>query len=371
MTKPIIPYILLALCMLSACNTAFDEPDAMASGESEMLTLTVSAFDIVESNDPSTRSEEMPDNGITTFQDDDRVGLIVLDSEGNLLADNVPYIYDENDWTFWEENPDGKQPVYFDAAMSTYIVYYPYDKEVDGSKNVDDIRSKNVFEPQNYQTTELLYRKADILVWTSEGKAIHNIKAEMKHVYDSFSFRIDIKWDLVPIAEEVVYEPMRETLKDFKIEFIPDENPSDKITLFDSEDDESNNRIYLDNDGYYRYLMSRGQKGTISWHYTYRYITFSGKRKIDTNYSGRRYVNYETADMGELPGPNMQVSDFYCSRGNTGYVFPWDAAFRIDETIDYKKIPFANHHCIGLVIRLGQHINDISDYTQILEGKIS
>lgn len=356
--------MLFAACILSACTSAFDEPDPMASGDSEMLSLEVSVSDIVESDGTSSRSTE--EGAITTFDGGDKVGLIVLDSEGNILVDNVPYIYDGDNWSFWSDNPDGKQLAYYDAAMSTYIVYYPYDKEVDNSKSVDDIKSKDAFAPQKDQTSEKQYDRADVLVWTSEGKALRHLPVELKHVYDSFSFRIDIKWTLEPINGEVEYEPMKETLKNFKIEFT--NNNDEKTLLFDNDDD-SQNLTYCNEDGYYRYLLTSGEGGKITWQYTYRQITFRGERTIPAESSGKRFIHHEIAYMGKLPGPNMEVSDFYCIKGDTGYVFPWDAAYRLKDIDKNKKKPFAGHHCIGLVIGVGQHENDVWDYTESVIGK--
>lgn len=67
--------------------------------------------------------------------------------------------------------------------------------------------------------------------------------------------------------------------------------------------------------------------------------------------------------MGDLPGPNMEISDFYCSSGNKGYVIPWDAADRINEMSEPKVECLYGRHCIGIVVGVGQHDNDFSDYS--------
>lgn len=367
MKKQFIPYLLFATCLFTACSTGYDEPDSVTPGEREMLSLSVSVSDIESSDGLSSRSSEVGKS--TIFQKGDTVGLIVLDKDNNLLVDNVPYKLDDN-WVFAGDSV--KQP-YYDAAMSTYIVYYPYKEEVNSCKTVDEIMSKDAFKPQENQNTEDNYRQADVLVWTSEGEALRHIEAKMKHVYDSFTFRINIKWELVPTGEELVYQPMQETLKNFTIEFTPD--GGEKIILFDNDieidnDDETRNLIYHAEDGTYRYLLTSGQKGKITWQYTYRNITFRGERDINAGISGTRYVNHETADMGKLSGSFMEIGDFYCSVTGevdgqevvTGYVFPWDAADRINEKSVEKERCFAGRHCIGLVVGIGQHDNDLSDY---------
>lgn len=53
----------------------------------------------------------------------------------------------------------------------------------------------------------------------------------------------------------------------------------------------------------------------------------------------------------------MEFSDFYCSKDTLGkrigYVLPWDVGEQLK-----------GHHCIGLVARVGQNQDDLSDYSQ-------
>lgn len=330
MRKQIIPYILSAACLLSACSADyFSEPDQVTSpADSNMLSLTVSASDGL-----SSRSTE--EGGVTTFNTGDCVGLIVLDSEGHFFANNIPYIYDSDSeaWKFHVDNTEGKQPVYYDAEMSTYIVYYPYTETADNCKSLDAIVGLPIFEYQTNQSSEETYRKADVLVW-EDSVNLRSIDATMWHAHDSFSLNTKIKWTLVPLGKKneegekedavLEYLPLRETLKDFSIVYKIE--GEDEIVLLNDKID----RTYHDNDSSYRYLLPPKQKGTIEWQYTYRNITFRGTQNIDATPTGKRYLNNEFADMGDLPGGNMQISDFYCRKdtvvdGDTikiGYVFP-------------------------------------------------
>lgn len=256
MKKQFIIYILFAACLFQACSTYYDEPDSETPGQREMLSLTLSVSDIVASNGHSSRFKE--EGKSTIFLHGDSVGLIVLDKDKNFLVDNAPFVFDGSNWNFVGD--EDKRPFY-DAAMYTYIVYFPYKPDVDGCKNIDDIKSKKVFAPQKDQTSEKQFHKADILVWTSAGEAIRHIIATMEHVYDSFTFRITIKWLLDPINEEIAYQPIQKTLKNFQIFFIPNEE-KDTTILFDN-DDATKNLIYRDSDGSYRYLLNSGKSGTI------------------------------------------------------------------------------------------------------------
>lgn len=98
MKKQFILYILSVACLFSACSTDYFEPNSVTSGEREMLSLTVSASDLMDSDDRSSRSSEVGE--FTQFATGDTVGLIVLDKNKNLLVDNFPYKYDDSNWNF-------------------------------------------------------------------------------------------------------------------------------------------------------------------------------------------------------------------------------------------------------------------------------
>lgn len=366
MTKYFIPFILSAACILSACSTINNEPEGVTTpGEGDKLSLSVSASDIVVSNGLSSRSSD--EGNITTFDVDDLVGVIVLDKDENLLVENVPYRYDGFNWSF--AGDEDKQP-YYDAAMSTYIVYYPYTETAGTCKSIESIARLPIFTYQTDQSTDGTYWQTDLMAWSSQGKALRSINAEMKHLHDSFTLNIKIKWTLVPLGEDKVleYQALRETLKDFEIVYKIDDEDEEIVLLNDKID-----QTYHDKDGSYRYLLPYQQKGSISWQYTYRNLTFRGNlENIPDVASGKRYKYYETVAMGDLPGGNMQISDFYCSVDTgeenkpkiTGYVFPWDAWGTEEAERD-----FPGRHCIGLVVGVEHHENDISDYSQCGVGK--
>lgn len=313
-----------------------------------MLSLTVSASQPVAADGIPTRAINNDTVAYTKFEAGDSIGVIIMDAAGNLLADNVPYKFDGTNWAFHADNTEGKQPAYYDVTMKSYIVYFPYSPMADECKSVDDIKKK--FAPHKNQHTKEEYLSADIMVWTSDEGPIKSIKAEMSHVYDTFSLvQPKIKCSLIAIGEDITYSAMDSTLTDFKIEFTP--GGGEKIVIKDNTTD----LTYHADDHSYRYLLPEGQedKSIIEWQYTYRGITFHGKRVIQAKATGTRFTNSDTADMGELSGSKMRLSDFYCTTADEkGYVIPWDAEEHLE-----------GRHCIGLVAYVGQHIVDLSDYS--------
>lgn len=184
MMKQIITYTLLAVCLLSACQA--DDYEAMtgASDKSEMLSLAVSANDFAVTGETSTRSADY--GKTTTFEKNDRVGLIVLDEDDNIIANNLPYKFDGSNWNFDTGNSENKQPAFYDPSMHTYIVYYPYNAAANQIANVDALKALGAFAHQADQSTEDAYRQSDLMVWHSSGASMKQITATLVHVHNSF-----------------------------------------------------------------------------------------------------------------------------------------------------------------------------------------
>ena len=332
--KQIIPYTLLAACLLSACQTDDYEPMAGTSGESGMLSLTVSANDFAVTGGASTRAA---DNGkTTTFENGDRVGLIVLDVADGIIADNLPYKFDGSNWNFDTNNGEGKQPAFYDPSMNTYIVYYPYNAAANQTASVDALKALGVFAHQADQSTENAYRQSDLMVWSSSGKPMKRITAALAHIRNSFSLDAKVQWTLAT-GDAVSYTPP--ALED--------------VIVYDKVGKQLS--PYCAEDGSYRYILPDDYEGTLRWHYTYEEKTFGGECTVSAQATGTRYAQVKTINAGEYSLDKAAPGDFYCSKSDgatTGYVLPQEAVAVLD-----------NHRCIGIVFHVGQHESDESDYS--------
>lgn len=158
--------LLIFLLSFAACSSEDDAASTVPNGQpqpGDALELTVSAADFVTEGAPDTRAT---DNGNeTTFENGDRVGIIILDADNNPIYDNIPYKYDSsnNKWVF--DDGDGKGGCYYDPESATYIVYYPYSRAADGVRSVDDLKTK--FAPRFNQSEIKDYRASDLMVWSS------------------------------------------------------------------------------------------------------------------------------------------------------------------------------------------------------------
>lgn len=101
--------LMLPLLVLSACSKGEYLGSEEILQPREALTLRVSAADFAADGIPDTRAT---DNGVeTTFEKGDRVGIIVLDADGNIATDNVPYKYNGSGWVFDDSNSENKSSV--------------------------------------------------------------------------------------------------------------------------------------------------------------------------------------------------------------------------------------------------------------------
>lgn len=334
MMKQTFLYTLLTACLLSACQTDDYEPTTGTSGKGETLSLMVSAGDFAVSDGTSTRAA---DNGkTTTFENRDQVGLIVLDKDGKLVVDNVPYMFINGTWDVYVTD----KPVY-DPSFKTYIVYYPYDASANGITSVEELKNLEVFKPRANQSNEDAYRKSDLMVWSSSEGPMKQITATLTHVRNSFSFAPAIQWTLLT-GDEVRY---------------PSPTPSENVFIYDKEG--SRLLPYHAEDGSYRYILPDGYNGNLRWYYTYNGTNYGGQRTISASSTGgTRYAQMETVEnKGTYSLDQAVEGDFYCSEeiegSNTGYLLPKGA-------VDF----LGRHRCIGIVFYADRHEKDNSDYTK-------
>lgn len=80
----------------------------MVQQDGEVLQLNVRVGDFAINDVSSIRATDSGSTG--TFENGDRIGIIVLDADNNVLSDNIPYRYDGNIWSFDSNNDEGKQP---------------------------------------------------------------------------------------------------------------------------------------------------------------------------------------------------------------------------------------------------------------------
>ncbi|MFV0580673.1 MAG: fimbrillin family protein [Parabacteroides gordonii] len=297
-----LKYILFSfLFVLSSCS---GEDVFVANGQSprDALVLTVSAGDFVTDGNPATRAVD--DGATTTFENDDKVGVIILDDKGNLLSNNVPYKYNNGSWSF--ESIDSKTQCYYDSKAKTYIVYYPYSTEADNITSEVGLKTK--FPPQADQSMENNYRASDLLVWTSTSGPLKTLAAELKHAYASVSVSPSIKCKLAN-NEDLTYV-------------------SSKISGVGLTISNKSCSPYLAEDGSYRYILPTGfSTGDVSCTLTFNGTKYSSKVTVSSASANTRYTFVPTVNDGDYGLDKAQIGDFYCKDSkDEGYLIPGDIA---------------------------------------------
>ena len=387
-------YLLPAICLLSACQSDLYEPEQPEAGSGEALEITVTETVNTASDTSITRSYEQ--GADTKFQKGDRVGIIILDKDGRILADNVPYKYDGDRWDFDEDNTDGKSRIYYDATMYKYIAYYPYttqaDVEIEG--NAEDTKKKvkklmdasvdsvdTYFEPlplfkwRPDQSKEEDFRCCDPMVWSETYEnglpTTRNIEVKLSHIRNCFVLDPKVKWRLAN-GETIHYHPRNyeialtyDTISpllhiinttelaatdtgfdDFYI-YIGDYNTPQYLKYYAGVDSTRVDITYHAADGSYRYILGDDDEYTFNWEYTYRDgKTYGGVQTICPNETrNTRFFHEETIDMGYLMDDKVKVGDFYCCKNGVGYPLPYDAVDLLDPRT-----------CVGVVYHVGFYV---------------
>lgn len=307
MKTNIIYSMLLLVAALCSCNSDERFATETSQPDSGVIELTVNAHDFVTDGTPDTRAT---DNGKeTTFEKDDRVGVIILDGSSNIVYNNIPYKYNGSQWVFDSSNGEGKNQCYYDnkAGSLTYIVYYPYSSAADDVKSEADLKTK--FAPKTDQQSKEAYRASDLMVWTSlSATPLKTLTAELKHVYASVSFSPKVKYTLGD-GNEITYITSRVSDVNLTI--------SDKVCS-----------PYRAEDGSIRCILPVGfSAGDVRYFYTFDGKTYGGTFNIARVVANTRYTSTQQIDAGIYSFDKVQVGDFYCrnSSSGNGYLIPGDA----------------------------------------------
>lgn len=122
MKKNLKYLLLLSLLSFMACNGDEKIDSGMVQQDGEALQLNVRVGDFAINDISNIR---VTDSGsATTFENGDRIGVIVLDADNNVLSDNIPYKYDGSIWSFDSSNGEGKTAIYYNNKATVYFAYF-------------------------------------------------------------------------------------------------------------------------------------------------------------------------------------------------------------------------------------------------------
>uniref|UniRef100_UPI0025CE3D9D fimbrillin family protein n=1 Tax=uncultured Bacteroides sp. TaxID=162156 RepID=UPI0025CE3D9D len=322
MTKLLKYTLLTFLLSFAACSSEDDTASTVPNGQpqpGDALELTVCAADFMKDGAPDTRATD--NDNTTTFEEGDRVGIIILDASNKPIYDNIPYKYDSSNNTWGFDSSDHKGGCYYDPESTTYIVYYPYSRAADGVKGVDDLKDR--FAPKFNQSDIKDYRSSDLMVWDRTGhlaSSVTTLDAELKHAFASIY--------LTPTAYRL------DDGKDTKCNIMVSDV---SLTIGDN--------VYVPYqaaDGSLRcivpaYITPSG----IRCFYTFNGTTYGNKINISAPVAANtRYTSAPEIISKTYTLDDAKVGDFYCKNSkNEGYLIPGDVALTNDQ----------KNACVGIV----------------------
>ena len=308
----------LSLLLLAACSPDNDALPGDDGGNTPSAALRIE----VSASDFTSAATRAIDNGAaTTFESGDRIGIIVLDSSGNVLSDNIPYKYNGGAWSFDNGNGEGKTAVYYDNKAVTYFAYFPYSKEADGIADTDILAAlKAKFPPRYDQRTDNAYRASDLLVWSSQAgdTPSKQLKIKFTHAYSSLSLSPSITCKIDGVETSYTTSSVADVSFTIGTEpLLP----------------------YRADDGSYRIIVSP-QTTSARWLCAYGGSMHCGTMPETALAANNRYTLAPALNIGAYTFANAQVGDFYCkNNSNEGYLIPGDASLTTEQQAA----------CIGIV----------------------
>lgn len=146
--KPIA--VMMMAAFVSACSQ--DNLNMQDVEGKKVLTVNVTESGF---NATGEGSRAIDEDYSTTFEKDDKIGIIIVDADSKGLIQKT---YITNNGTSWEGT------VYY-YENADYLAYYPYDENISDVKSLDEVKeyfSENKFSWN--QSTKEAYRNSDLMI---------------------------------------------------------------------------------------------------------------------------------------------------------------------------------------------------------------
>lgn len=217
----------LAVCALPLFFSCSQEELAEAGSDAKramVVKVTENGFSAVSDTD----SRVIDKDYATVFEDNDQIGLFIIENETGKLLQNMTLTKNGSNW-------DGTV-YYYDNA--DYIAYYPYDAELKEVASVADI--EKYFSDNKYtddQSTEANYRNCDLMTAVVEAESLtetsplnlnfthNNALVEFNIPYYSYSteadgagYRYSVPVDLtLKLGESSTFKPYQVAVGKYRV----------------------------------------------------------------------------------------------------------------------------------------------------------
>ena len=183
MKQPLLYGIVISSFLLFSCSKEEISNNITESGDFNVITLeSVKLNDF--SSDTSSRASYTQD-AATVFEQDDKLGLILLDAEGNRI-DHLSYSYisAENRWNLDDQSK------YYSSKIKKIIAYFPYNSSLSNEVNtVEEL--KNTITIGADQSNQDTFKNYDLLVEEIDSPS-STLDVNLTHAFSLIEFQSDL-----------------------------------------------------------------------------------------------------------------------------------------------------------------------------------
>lgn len=286
------------LLLFAACGGDGIVPEEEHDGEALVLEVIDGGY----AGEGGQAARAAESESTLTFTAGDRVGVIITDGKGLLLANNIPYKYDGSTWVFDTGNGEGKTVAYY-AAGATYTVYYPYSRNADGV--TDEAGLKAIFVPRKDQREEESYRTSDLMCYTTNEFNGDKLTVTLKHIYTLLSLSLSLTRNC--------------TLDDGQGTSIEVELANSRISDINLTIDNTLYYPYQTADNNFHCIFPAGTTGEIRYYYSIGNTTRGGTITPGTTSSwaaNTRYAVSKDITLGAYTPEKAFSGDFYCQNAS-------------------------------------------------------
>lgn len=183
MMKHIFLYgLAISSCLLFSCSREEMPNDITETGNPNVITLESVTLNDFSSNTSSRASYTQ--DAATVFEQDDKLGLILLDAEGNRI-DHLSYSYisAENRWNLDDQSK------YYSSKIKKIIAYFPYNSSLSNEVNtVEEL--KNTITIGADQSNQDTFKNYDLLVEEIDSPS-STLDVNLTHAFSLIEFQSD------------------------------------------------------------------------------------------------------------------------------------------------------------------------------------
>lgn len=345
-----LPYLAIVTSgLLVACN----QENVISENEqkpNEILSISVcqTEFSSVDSESRATTDLE----GNTSFESNDELGLYVISrSNGMYHYKNVKFTYTEG--SGWSTDSD----IYY-YKNSDYIIYYPYNENMNISTSQTDIEEaiKNVFVNKsdfyNQETAEA-YDNVDLMMAKVENPQDNDLQFKLSHEFSMIEISVPVRKYITikTYGENGAFKYTAPVLLEW----------NNNGLQYDGE----NVKPYNVGKGIYRFIAQPGSEisAKIDGYVKYDDVPYNFSTSEPITIEKGKFKSYNIKPNGleisdDETGRDLEVGDYYYSDGS---IYPYGNQ-EGDNDLNNPMV----EGCIGVIYQVADHTYGDNERTAVV-----